>query len=375
MVHVLKTPDYSRETVTKAVFSHLNALDVKNLCAGCKKIVLKPNLLMKRSPDLFTTTHPEVVYAVAKYFIDLGFTDITLCDSPGGPYNEAALRGIYDTTGMTAVAEELGIKLNFDFTSRQVTFPQGETCKGFEIITPLLQEDAFIVDICKAKTHCMTTLSGATKNMFGSIPGLLKPRMHYQFADVYDFCSMINDVCQCVGPDLVVVDAVIGMMGDGPSSGIECKMGYTLAGTSPFEVDVCLCRLMGFVPKDVPMVQNAIKRGLTPKEVPVMGDNLTPVNGFVAPKSKTVDFLSGFPRPIAKVARRVMRTLFTPRPKVDLQACIGCGKCAESCPPHTIEIVDRKAIINYKNCQKCYCCHEMCPISAISVSKNFLTKL
>ena len=375
MVHALKTESYDRTLLCDRVKTHLDALGTADLLAGRTKVVLKPNLLLKRAPELFTTTHPEVVYAVAKYFLNLGITDITLCDSPGGPYNETALKGIYETTGMTAVAEELGIKLNFDFTSSQVPFPQGEICKGFEIITPLLQKDAFIVDICKAKTHCMTTLSGATKNMFGSIPGLMKPRMHYQFPDVYDFSGMINDVCQYVGPDLVVVDAVVGMMGDGPSSGIACDMGYTLAGTSPFEVDVCLCRLMGFDVKQVPMVQNAIDRGLTSENISVMGDTLTPVKDFVKPASKSHDFLSGFPRPVARVARKVMRAVLTPKPRVDLQACIGCGKCAESCPPHTIKIENRKAIINYKNCQKCYCCHEMCPISAISVAKNFLVKL
>ena len=107
MVHALKTESYDRGLLCNRVKTHLDALGTADLLAGRTKVVLKPNLLLKRAPELFTTTHPEVVYAVAKYFLDLGITDITLCDSPGGPYNETALKGIYETTGMTAVAEEL----------------------------------------------------------------------------------------------------------------------------------------------------------------------------------------------------------------------------------------------------------------------------
>ena len=51
-------------------------------------------------------------------------------------------------------------------------------------------------------------------------------------------------------------------------------------------------------------------------------------------------------------------------------ACIGCGKCAESCPAHTIRIQDRKAVIAYQNCIHCFCCHEMCPRQAVDIRRR-----
>ena len=57
-----------------------------------------------------------------------------------------------------------------------------------------------------------------------------------------------------------------------------------------------------------------------------------------------------------------------PRPKIDVSRCIGCGKCAEICPGHTIR-EKGKAHIDPKGCIRCFCCHEMCPVKAIEVKR------
>ena len=49
--------------------------------------------------------------------------------------------------------------------------------------------------------------------------------------------------------------------------------------------------------------------------------------------------------------------------------CVGCGRCAESCPQHTIQIRKGKAVIDYKNCIRCFCCHEMCPKHVIDIRR------
>ena len=83
-----------------------------------------------------------------------------------------------------------------------------------------------------------------------------------------------------------------------------------------------------------------------------------------------MDFQSNIPKPFRGIAKPFINRFFTPRPVIDEKICIGCGKCAESCPPHTISVVNRKAVINRQNCIKCYCCHEMCPVHAISVKRS-----
>ena len=51
--------------------------------------------------------------------------------------------------------------------------------------------------------------------------------------------------------------------------------------------------------------------------------------------------------------------------------CIGCGRCAESCPRQVIQIQGGKASIDLKNCISCFCCQEMCPVKAIGAKRVF----
>lgn len=374
LVSVIKTPRYGREEAVAAVRRHFAALGVKEQVGPATRALIKPNLLMKRAPEGATTTHPNLVYAAVVCLQELGVREIVIADSPGGPYTESALRGIYRACGMEEVARDTGARLNFDLGEGERENPAGVKAKKFAVIAPICRAD-FIVDVAKCKTHCMTTLSGGVKNLFGSIPGLQKPRMHYRFPETEDFSQMLLDLCGAVRPDLVLVDAVECMEGDGPSSGVKKQVGLTLCGRSPYAVDECLCRLMGFSPEQVATVRLARARGLFGGEVALTGDEDALQNRhFQRPRSSTVDFMAGVPAPLRRPARWVMRTLFTPRPLIDTAACVGCGKCAESCPPQTIVLEGGKARIRRERCIRCYCCHEMCPVGAIRVSKNILTK-
>ena len=59
--------------------------------------------------------------------------------------------------------------------------------------------------------------------------------------------------------------------------------------------------------------------------------------------------------------------------------CAGCGRCAESCPRHTIEMVTKGkrklARIHPEKCIRCWCCQELCPIGAVGVKQNPIIKL
>ena len=59
-------------------------------------------------------------------------------------------------------------------------------------------------------------------------------------------------------------------------------------------------------------------------------------------------------------------------PRVDAAKCIGCGRCAESCPMHLIHIENRKAVMTSKGCISCFCCQEMCPAHAIEARRKGL---
>lgn len=362
---------YDLNLLRQAVRRHFSALGVGEELGPGKRVVLKPNLLMKRRPEEVTTTHPLWVEAVALELQALGVTDITLVDSPGGPYTHALLQGIYQASGMAGVAERTGIKLNTDLTFQHRAFLEGETCKEFNILTPLCQADC-IINLPKLKTHGMTTLSGAVKNLFGAVPGLQKPELHFRFPNTEDFSNMLIDLSLLLAPQLTLVDAVVAMEGDGPSGGEPKPVGLTLGSRDLYALDLVHCSLMGLAPKEVPMVAHSIRRGLCP-EVPssleLAGDPLPGSFNFRLPRSRNIDFLSHVPAFLRGPLGVVRDKFLTPKPVIRKKDCIGCGRCAESCPPKTIQIVDKQAIIGYDRCIRCYCCHEMCPVRAIDIRR------
>ena len=364
--------DYDQRAVQQAVDRLFALLRADEKIDPSWKITVKPNLLMKRRPEDGTTTHPAVVRAVVRHLKALGVRDITIADSPGGVYTKPILTGIYRDTGMEAVAKETGASLNFDLGTTHRPQPDGVMCKAFDLINPVAQAD-FVISIAKLKSHCMTGLSGGVKNLFGCIPGLTKPEFHWRYPQEDDFCNMLLDLCQTVKPGLTFVDAIVSMEGDGPSSGDLRETGLLLAADDPYQLDMVLSHIIGREPETIATIRNAIKRGLCPadyEQISQIGNELPVFRDFKMPRSRTVDFQSNIPKPFRGIAKPFINRLFTPRPVINEKICIGCGKCAESCPPHTISVVDRKAVIDRQNCIKCYCCHEMCPVHAISVKRS-----
>src|SRR6056297_2968156 len=183
-----------------------------------ERIVLKPNLLRAAKPDAAVTTHPAVVAAVGRALGEQG-AEVTIADSPGSGYryNEGTMRRTYDTCGMTEVAERVGMALNLDTSHEVPSHPDGVLIRRFEVITPVAQADA-VVNVCKLKTHLFTGMTGAVKNLFGVVPGLIKPGYHAKLSDTRRFAGMMLDLADFIAPRLSVMDAVVAMEGDGPNS-------------------------------------------------------------------------------------------------------------------------------------------------------------
>jgi len=370
-ISAVKTPGYDPEALAAAVARHFAALEADALFAPGVRVALKPNLLMKRPPEGGTTTHPALVTAVTGHLRSLGVTDITIADSPGGPYTASALEGIYAVCGMADSAARTGATLNRDTGWQTVASPSpGSLCGTFNILNPILEADV-VINLPKLKTHAMTTLSGGVKNLLGCVPGLQKPELHFRFPQRDLFGRMLVELAETVAPQLTIIDAVVAMEGDGPSAGTLRELGWTFASRSPFALDEILCRVMGLDPLTVPTVAYARKRGLAaPDALTVTGDGLPrDVPPFALPLSRSVTFRDSLPGPLRGLADLAGSRLLSPRPVVSREGCTGCGRCTESCPAHVIAVTGRKAVIEYKDCIKCYCCHEMCPVKAIHIRK------
>ena len=355
-VSVLKTERYDEALLDRAIARHFEALHVQDDLKPGMKVLIKPNLLTGRDPSMAVTTHPALLRAIAKWLRAHGIEHITLADSPGGLYTPAALRKVYAACKLTQLSDVL--TLNEDCT-------HGEK-NGFSILTPVLEAD-YIINCAKLKTHALTVMSAGVKNLFGCIPGLQKPEWHARRSTLDGFCGMLIDLCETVKPDLTIIDAIDCMEGNGPGGGTVRFMGCTLCSRSPYAVDEAGARLMALPDRMAPIIQAARKRSLPGEAITYTGDELIPAS----PAFTLADAVMGKERTLS-INGLFHRFCGRKRsyPKLIPDRCVGCGKCAESCPVHLIDIVDRKAVIRRKGCISCFCCQEMCPAHAIQATKG-----
>ncbi len=373
-----RVPDYEQGAVDAAVEEIFAASAAAAGLGADSRVVIKPNLLAKHVPEHAVTTHPAVVKACISALRRRGVRHITVADSPGGVYTPAVMKSVYKTSGLAAVCAETGAEPYTECKYVEVK-SGGALVPAFNVLEPLARAD-LIVDCPKVKPHVMTGLSCAVKNMFGAVPGLQKAELHMRFPDKAHFGRMLADLWRCLSPGLVVADGVLAMEGDGPAGGQPRKLGVILGGEDGFAVDLALCRLMGFAPEQVPYLAAAIEAGECPADFdPALlcgdADDRAPLADWRRPASFAgVDFSASVPRPIRWLVPGAEK-LVAPRPRIDRKKCVGCGKCAEICPGHTIRVQDGKARIEPAGCIRCFCCHEMCPVKAIDVKRFFVFHL
>jgi len=351
IVSIQNAAAYQPELLDQAIAAHFDTLNVAADLKPGMRVLLKPNLLTGRDPAHAVTTHPAVLAAVARWLKAHGISDILLADSPGGVFTPQTLKKVYTACGLDQLRPLMA--LNEDVTSERVN--------GFDILMPVLQAD-YIINCAKLKTHGLTVMSAGVKNLYGCIPGLKKAEWHARRPSLDSFCSMLIDLCDTVKPDLTLIDAIDCMEGNGPGGGDVRPMGMTLCSRNPYALDEQAALLMGLTPQMAPIVTASRKRGKLDDPTILMGDPLVPAEPpFVLPdaihgREKLLTFNGIFHR-ICGRGRKY--------PYVIPAKCVGCGKCAESCPKHLITIVDRKAQIQRKHCISCFCCQEMCPARAI----------
>lgn len=222
------------------------------------KVLLKLNLLMKKKPEDATTTHPMFAKALAKILIDYG-AEVIIADSPGGPFNINALKGVYKACGIEKIADEMGAKLNYNTNSMEIKNEKGLILKKITAIEVLREVDK-VISVSKLKTHGMMMFTGAVKNMFGIVAGLEKAEYHVRMPENRDFSNALLDICLAAEPVLSFMDGIIGMEGDGPSAGIPKDVGVVIASTSPYHLDVVATTVIGLTPSKVPTIQKVCRK-------------------------------------------------------------------------------------------------------------------
>jgi len=345
-----------------------------------EKIVLKVNLLREARPEAAVCTHPSVAAAVGALVKKEG-AHAVIADSPGGGvrFNEKTLDKIYHTSGMYQAAQQAGIELNRDTSSRPASYAEGILTKHFDIITPVYEASG-VLNLCKMKTHLFTMVTGAVKNIFGVVPGLSKPGYHAKLHDPKRFAGMLLDLAQYISPRLSIMDAVLAMEGNGPGTGDPRWIGLLIGSENPLALDIVAGEIMGIDRKQNMIIMEAEQRNLQPnrlEDIEIIGADLAEVKvpdfkrPQVAPGNFGLDPMPWHQR----ILQPYFKSAYTVRPKVIWERCIACGSCIEGCPMGAVSLVKEKAYIDDDKCIRCYCCHELCPEEAIGLHSSWLYQL
>jgi uncharacterized protein (DUF362 family)/NAD-dependent dihydropyrimidine dehydrogenase PreA subunit len=337
------------------------------------KVMLKLNLLMKKKPEEATTTHPSFVEALVLVLQDFGAT-VILADSPGGPFTESRLKGIYEAGGYQEVANKTGAILNYDVSESKRECKEAKYLKSQRIIHALDTVD-HVISVSKLKTHGMMRFTGAVKNLFGIVPGILKAEYHFTMPKTEDFADALIDICLCANPVLSFMDGIVGMEGDGPSAGTPVEIGAVLVSESPYHLDVIATQIVGIEPMSVPTIAQSVKRQLIQgdfSDIVLVGEKLEAftLEKFDVPEIRGVGFLEKIPNWL----RKPMGGLLQTKPVFNHSTCIGCGECASSCPPKVIDMKDRLPYVHLEGCIRCFCCQELCPAKAVDIHRSWLMK-
>jgi len=322
-----------------------------------KRVLIKPNMLGPYPPHKGITTHPSLIRSLVKSLKKRG----AVCfvgDNPGLS-GYAANERCAQITGLQEAADGCFIYLGKDAVSVEAKSPW----PGKVVVSKALFDCDFVINVPKFKTHLQTKITGAVKNMFGILVGAEKARVHMAASHPDEFAKALVGIYQIRVPDLTIMDAVVGMEGNGPSGKDLRHIGKILASLNGVALDGVMVSMMGAVPGKIEILRTARETGLgeiDPRKMHTLG-NFEPLPKFKMPWTFASEGRIG------KILNRVFyRPLVKPRLKFRKDLCTQCAVCARHCPAQalTMEEVPR---LDEKKCIACYCCYELCSSQAIEL--------
>lgn len=366
-VSIVKCRKYDEEEVLKALRRSIDLIGgIDSFVRRGDRVLLKPNLLIGKAPEKAVTTHPSIVKGVIQIVREAGGIPF-LGDSPG----IGNAKKVAGKAGIKSVADAMDCPI-VEF-NRPVLPPErkGRIFKNIEIDQAIFEADV-IINLPKWKTHAQMLLTLGVKNLFGCAPGPRKPLWHLKAGeDQKVFAQILVDLYQVIQPSLTILDGIVGMEGNGPSSGDPISLGLILGSGDPLSIDQIVCDLLGISRESLMTNRVAFEQGLGRDGIEVVGERLEEVKipHFRLPKLIRTDWnLPGF-------LRKTLKNAISSKPVVDEEACKDCGQCVEICPPKSLTQKKGDLVFDYGKCIRCFCCQEICPEGAITIQPGWALKI
>ena len=239
-------------------------------------LILKPNLCTDNDHTGCANVKVEVIEALVDHILE-GDKDVEIrvveSDS-GSKYADKA----FERYGYKAYVDRLsgqGVNISLHNLSKSplTRFDyDGYYFRNPELPSSLGDAGSF-ASVALAKTHSLTMVTGALKNMFGLLPrkdqNFYHPKIH----------EVILDLNRMFRSSLCLIDGRMGL--EGVISGNPRSLGCVILGRNPVSVDATMARVMGFDPERIRHIVEAERHGLGSMHPEVVGND---------PESHVVEF-------------------------------------------------------------------------------------
>jgi len=273
IVSITETASNLYESFVKAT----NDIGVRLISSG-DRVLIKPNLVEPSAPNSGQITSPGVIEAVACYCLDYGATQVIIGEGPSYYQAQSQLRECFTRTGVSDVAKRLGIRwvVFDDYRYRTFKGVSDSTPDEFRVTEFAFTCDKFI-NLPVLKTHYLTTVTLAMKNLKGCLKREDKPLFHQQ-----DLSRAVVELCKIIRPTINVIDctsrAIVHQLGSGYAAGArKSGSGLLITSSDIVATDAVGCALMGIDPAEVRMVTLGDAAGLGESDltrIDIVGEEL-----------------------------------------------------------------------------------------------------
>lgn len=342
---------------------------ISNFVKKDAKVFIKLNLIGPFGKDTGITTRPDVLESVIK-LVKTQTDDITIGDNPAAKDVTFVLK----KNGCFDLIEKYNLKLIDGKDEVIINNPNPHIYSNFEVSRDYVTCDT-LINLPKIKCHTLTYMTCAEKNFFGLIYGLKKATWHSKATNPLEFGEALNDLygafLHAMKEKIIlnIADGVIGLDGDGPSTGGTPKPAKCIiASADAVSVDTIACKVVKLDLNRIFVTNIAKGRGYGDGDnIELLGNSLDDFDDikFDGPR----DTLSSIGLRI--IRHKFIRNFILEHPKIDHNKCIKCGECAKICPAKTMKIEKGKfPHLRSTDCIRCWCCAEVCPQNAISKTKR-----
>jgi len=250
--------------------------DIEKTCAkknqqksSCK-VVIKPNISIASQKALKSYTDPTLVDHLLSELESRGYENVVIVESE----NMYAI-GFPEHTP-DKVGKNLGyIHPVINLTEEPVECFDNENPKTHICLSRRLLDADYIINFPKGRNHCIYKITGAMKNMFGSIPIREKIYQFHNKESGFDVPHAIKFVYEKTPPDFTIMDWIISIDGEDEHFSKEAlsyskDIGKLIASKDAIAIDTYLQEKMGYKPFE----SEITKQFENDNEIEIIGDNI-----------------------------------------------------------------------------------------------------